>query len=94
MSNLIKNHFRKALGQLIVWPRFKSPLLYQTKAYRRDLERFQAQGKKHSMEIPFGNPFPCLTERNNNSGTASGHYFHQDLLVARRVFAAAPIRHI
>jgi len=29
-----------------------------------------------------------------SSGTASGHYFHQDLLVARLIHAAAPRRHV
>ena len=94
MGNLIKNHFRKALRQLFVWPRFKSSLFRETKAYRRDLEHFEAQGDKHGMEIPFGIPFPCLLERNDNGGTANGHYFHQDLLVARRIFTADPMRHI
>jgi hypothetical protein len=35
-----------------------------------------------------------LTDRYAQSGTASGHYFHQDLLVARRIHSANPRRHI
>ena len=36
----------------------------------------------------FGTLRPCLGEESSDSGLASGHYFHQDLLVARRIFLA------
>jgi SAM-dependent methyltransferase len=35
-----------------------------------------------------------LVDFDTSSGNASGHYFHQDLLVARLVHAAAPRRHL
>jgi hypothetical protein len=35
-----------------------------------------------------------LTDINSKSGTARGHYFHQDLLVANYIFQNKPIRHI
>lgn len=47
-----------------------------------------------------GRPFwlrfsmPCLKDRYEDSGSARGHYFHQDLLVARRIFARKPERHM
>jgi SAM-dependent methyltransferase len=34
------------------------------------------------------------TSRFAQSGTASGHYFHQDLLVAKRVFQNNPVKHV
>lgn len=37
---------------------------------------------------------PCLRDASAEGGTASGHYFHQDLHVAQRVFALKPDRHI
>ena len=37
---------------------------------------------------------PCLTDRFEESGAARGHYFHQDLLVAQRIFDSAPARHV
>ncbi len=43
---------------------------------------------------PFGAAAPCLSDRFEQSGAASGHYFHQDLLVARRIFARAPREHV
>jgi SAM-dependent methyltransferase len=47
-----------------------------------------------------GNPWrirftmPCLSDRYESSGSTRGHYFYQDLLVARRVFERCPERHI
>jgi SAM-dependent methyltransferase len=47
-----------------------------------------------------GNPFrirfsmPCLGDRYESSGSARGHYFYQDLMVARRIFERKPERHV
>ena len=38
--------------------------------------------------------FPILNEYRDQSGTASGHYFHQDLLVASMISINQPKRHI
>jgi hypothetical protein len=37
---------------------------------------------------------PYLNERTENAGTVTGHYFWQDLLVAKRVLLASPARHV
>jgi hypothetical protein len=37
---------------------------------------------------------PMLTDYRDNAGVAKGHYFHQDLLVARLIFEDNPKRHI
>ena len=42
----------------------------------------------------FGLPFPMLDERFKEGGSANGHYFHQDLLVAQRIFEIKPITHL
>jgi len=39
-------------------------------------------------------PYLCLADRFEDSGAASGHYFHQDLLIARRIHAAQPQKHV
>lgn len=38
--------------------------------------------------------FPILNERFESGGTASGHYFHQDLYVARKVYKNNPVKHV
>jgi hypothetical protein len=38
--------------------------------------------------------YPITTDYNNSAGSTSGHYFHQDLLVAQFIFEANPKTHI
>jgi SAM-dependent methyltransferase len=62
--------------------------------YLRDLARLRRE-----LEIT-GAPFrvtrlvPCLLDRTDESGTASGAYFLQDLLVAGMVFRNRPEKHV
>ena len=44
--------------------------------------------------FPFAKRYPCLNDWGAESGTASGHYFHQDLLVASRIFENSPKIHV
>jgi SAM-dependent methyltransferase len=52
----------------------------------------QARMSTHSFPISRLNPYPH--EKKQQSGTAKGHYFHQDLLVARRIFLSQPEKHV
>ena len=61
--------------------------------FLRDYGELKRQQKSSSVSFPFGELYPCLDDRSDNAGTAKGHYFHQDLLVARRIFANAPRLH-
>ena len=61
--------------------------------FLRDYGELKRQQKLSSVSFPFGELYPCLDDRSDNAGTAKGHYFHQDLLVARRIFANAPRLH-
>ncbi|MDY0117347.1 MAG: DUF268 domain-containing protein [Sulfurimonadaceae bacterium] len=38
--------------------------------------------------------YPIFDDKYKQGGTASGHYFHQDLLVARKIYQANPIIHV
>jgi len=38
--------------------------------------------------------YPILDDKYKQSGTAKGHYFHQDLLVARRIYINIPNKHV
>lgn len=42
----------------------------------------------------FGKRFPILNERFAEAGTMSGDYFHQDLLVARKIYQNNPQKHV
>jgi hypothetical protein len=62
--------------------------------YFRDLHTLKGQKTFAVEEFPFGKPYPCVANRFSQSGPARGHYFHQDLLVARRIYLNAPSRHV
>ncbi len=57
------------------------------------LHASKARSKNRDL-FPFAKPFPCLEDRFAQSGVAKGHYFHQDLLVAQRIFLGAPKLHV
>jgi hypothetical protein len=57
------------------------------------LLKAQIQLERKKQKLAF--TYPCLDEKEySQSGTASGHYFHQDLFVARKIFQRNPKRHV
>lgn len=38
--------------------------------------------------------FPILSDKKDSGGLISGHYFHQDLLVAQKIYIANPEKHV
>jgi Caenorhabditis protein of unknown function, DUF268 len=56
--------------------------------------RQSALKSDHKTAFPFGKNSFQFNDVNDEGGVASGHYFHQDLLVARKIFENHPIRHI
>lgn len=59
--------------------------------YRSNLRKFR---KFTNAEWRIKNTFPCLHDRCDESGSAKGPYFHQDLLVAQKIFENHPSRHV
>lgn len=59
-----------------------------------DLRRFRSLQPQSRSRIEFGKLYPCIDDYRTESGTASGHYFHQDLIVAQRIFETNPKRHV
>ncbi len=62
--------------------------------YLRNLKVLNNQKASALTKFPFGKPWPCLEDRFLESGSVKGHYFHQDLLVARRIYVNAPSVHV
>ncbi|QSA98302.1 DUF268 domain-containing protein [Methylococcus sp. EFPC2] len=60
----------------------------------RDYLTLKKQVPLAVKEFPFGALFPCIEDRFDEGGVAKGHYFHQDLLVARRIFQNEPKTHV
>ena len=59
----------------------------------RNLKEIKRQ-KGNDSTFPLGKNRWIVKERFEESGTMSGHYFHQDLYVASRIFLNAPVRHV
>ncbi len=62
--------------------------------YRSNRRELLKQGESAKYLFEMGKPYPCLDDRYQSSGTAKGHYFHQDLHVARRIFEGKPDKHL
>lgn len=50
------------------------------------------KGKDSTFSI--SSLYPILTEKYDQGGTMNGHYFHQDLFVARLIYSAKPVKHL
>ncbi|MFZ4582122.1 MAG: DUF268 domain-containing protein [Paludibacter sp.] len=61
--------------------------------YLNDLRNLKKH-KAGNTDFIFGRNFPQFSDRFTNSGVMSGHYFHQDLYVARKIYENNPINHI
>ena len=59
------------------------------RADRREWER-QRLKSNSPKDFPMGIPYPISVDRFALAGEASGHYFHQDLLVAQEIFKRKP----
>lgn len=63
------------------------------RADRQEYER-QRLASTDPTAFTLGPPYPVFWDRGDQAGSARGHYFHQDLLVAREIFERQPRRHI
>jgi hypothetical protein len=65
-------------------------------AYRDYLKDFKQLKKQKGNDtlFPFAKRRLILNEKFSESGIASGHYFHQDLLIARKIFQNNPVKHV
>jgi len=61
--------------------------------YYSDLRLLKKQNSENN-EFIFGDNFMILDEKDVDSGTMSGHYFHQDLHIAKRIFDTKPAEHL
>lgn len=62
--------------------------------YIRNFWQLKTQQKHAANNFVFGTPYPCLDDRFSQAGEVTRHYFHQDLLVAQRVFQNNPVTHL
>src|ERR1043165_3951997 len=60
----------------------------------RQFRSFRKQNAELNNSWPLSFSAPCFHDRAASAGVASGHYFHQDLLVARRNYERKPAKHV
>lgn len=96
VKKIIKRTLRKMylLSNLIGYNPLKTISFFRGIAfYYRDFIKIKLQkGKK--TDFVFGLPYPILDDMFSEAGTMSGHYFHQDLLIAQKIHKNKPIKHI
>jgi len=63
------------------------------KWFYKDYKTFKKQ-LENNNEFSFGKWYPVFKEKYSASGTAKGDYFHQDLLVANKIFLNNPKKHV
>ena len=88
---------RSLYGLLVTFgcdPRKTFQSMRELPNYVRNLQLLRKQSRSSARAFPLGMPHPCFGERFSDSGSARGHYFHQDLLVARRIFLNSPRIHV
>lgn len=93
----VKKILRNAYRMLVLFgidPRKTISSIKGLPCYFRNLRLLKNQRNSAAREFVFGRPYPCLNDRFSQSGIAKGHYFHQDLLVARRIHHNNPSIHV
>ena len=89
LKERIKFHFKIFGVNLFVMKSSLKGIPFYLKGYKK---LRQQQGE--NTDFPVTKSFPMLGDRFAKSGIMSGHYFHQDIYVARRIFEKNPARHI
>ena len=73
-----------------VWRTAFRGLAAAVREYRELCRQNRAAGRPFRIRFSM----PCLGDRYCSSGSASGHYFFQDFMVARKIFERKPERHV
>lgn len=91
------SRFRRTARLLLRWgfdPRLTASSVKGLTWFRRDVRSYRNMHRASSGEFPIISKFPITSDRQTHAGTASGHYFHQDLLVASAIERTRPRCHI
>lgn len=62
--------------------------------YLSDYREMERQITANNLHFEITSFYPCLNEWSEQSGSANGHYFHQDLLIAEKIHTSNPSKHV
>jgi hypothetical protein len=86
---------KRVLHSLSVYPKRTLKSLTNIPWFFRTKRQFTSLLKKERILDSWPvDLLPMLNDVNAKGGTASGHYFHQDLLVAQRIYERNPSYHV
>ena len=85
---------KRTIGAFAIHPGRTARAFINLPTYISNYRTFKQLSHSGCMPFEIGAKFPQLLDRNQKGGTAKGHYFHQDLLVASRIFLNKPIHHV
>ncbi len=86
----------RVVSSLFGDPRLAIASLRGLPLYLRNMRTYR-RGQRDvpdSLRLDWLRVYPCLRDRYDSAGVASGHYFHQDVWAARRIHTAAPSMHV
>ena len=102
-TNATPRRLRRAVGRVVrvsrTWGIDPQAFVFQLRGLgvvRRERKTFrqQARTSRFGTDFPEGRPYLITTDRYSEAGSVAGHYFHQDLIVARDIFRRKPQRHV
>ena len=93
MRNKLKNIKRVVLSTVDYNPRKFAYKIKALAVWNEDFKELKKQGLGDD-NFNLDTLYPFLEDKKDSSGTATGHYFHQDLYVARLIYENCPQQHI
>jgi SAM-dependent methyltransferase len=90
MKTVIHRNIAKSLG---VNPALIKSLRYIPR-FVRDLRKYSRGAATGGLPIRIGQLYPIVSDYKDSAGSASGHYFHQDLWAARKIYRRRPSSHV
>jgi hypothetical protein len=86
------------LNRLFYLTGFRPKILFRSikgiYPFVRDLNAYRRMSRGSGFQIRMKNVFPILADRGDSAGLAEGHYFHQDLWAAKKIFRRSPVQHV
>lgn len=98
-SEALRLALTRLYQRMVLWgfdPRRTIAAVCGSRVVLRERRDFVKQGRASGdMKVfPLARFYPIYEDRYAEGGGASGHYFHQDLIVAREIHRRSPERHI
>jgi hypothetical protein len=92
-QTVIKSLLQKQAYFTGFYPHTLAKSLKNLPTYFKDVRRYQKMNDLPSFKFGVRDAFPILTDMDAGAGIAGGHYFHQDLWAARKIFGQRPVQH-